>query len=202
MPSINMIAPRRAEKRRLEQAMRKMAVLILAELVVMIAVCGWVVTKTLTTRASIAELNAQVTALAPKIKKVNDLDKKTAALKPKVDLLNQAKDKTMKWYNTLYRLTQSVPSSTWLTRLSTTTNVGSKDLILTLNGMTSEQARVGETMMRLHSNPDFKSVDLHYTQEGNQGETNAVEFEIGAAMQPDQQDDSSKGVTPNGSSQS
>ncbi len=201
MPSINMIAPRRAEKRRLEQAMRKLAVLILAELVLMVAVCGWVVTKTLTTRASIAELNAQMLKLAPKIKVVNDMDKKTAALKPKVDLLNQAKDKTMRWYNTLDRLTQSVPSATWLTRVSTTTNLGSKDLILTLNGMTSEQARVGETMMRLHSNPDFKSVDLHYTQKGNQDDTTAVEFEIGAAMRPDQED-SSKGVTPNGSGQS
>lgn len=205
MPSINMIAPRRAEKRRLEHAMRKLAILILAELVCVVAVCGWVVTKTLTTRASIAELNAQLLTLAPKIKIVKDMDQKTAALKPKVDLLNQAKAKTMRWYNTLDRLTQSVPSATWLTRLSTSTDISSKDIILTLNGMTNEQARVGETMMRLQSNPDFKSVDLHYTQKGNQDKAQGVEFEIGAAMQPDQdqnQNQNAKGATPNGPSQS
>lgn len=201
MPSINMIAPRRAEKRRVEQSMRKLAVLILAELVFVVALGGWVLTKTLTTRASIAELDAQMLTLAPKIKKIQELDSKTAALKPKVDLLNQAKDRTMRWYNTLDRLTQSVPASTWLTRISTTTNMGSKDLVLNINGLTCEQARVGETMMRLHSNPDFKSVDLHYTQKGTQGKTQAVEFEIGASMQTEEKDDA-KGVTPNGSSQS
>ena len=202
MPSINMIAPRRSEKRRLEQAMRRLAILILVELVFVVALGGWVFTKTLTTRASIAELNAQMQTLAPKIKKIQDLDSKTAALKPKVDLLSQAKDRTMRWYNTLDRLTQSVPSSTWLTRLSTSTNLGSKDLTLNICGLASEQARVGETMMRLHSNPDFKSVDLHYTQKGSQGDTQAVEFEIGASMQQPEEKDTSKGVTPNGSAQS
>lgn len=201
MPSINMIAPRRAEKRRVEQAMRKLAVLILAELVFVVALGGWVFTKTLTTRASIAELAAQMQALKPKIDKIKDLDKQTAELKPKVDLLNQAKDGTMLWYNTLDRLTQSMPSSTWLTRLSTTTDVRSKDLILNLNGVTSEQARVGETMMRLHSNPDFKSVDLHYTQKGSIEDVQTVEFEIGASLGgPDKE--TPKGVTPSGPGQS
>lgn len=202
MPSINMIAPRRAEKRRVERAMRRLAVLILAELVFVVALGGWVFTKTITTRATISELNAQLQTLAPKIKGIQLLDKKTAELKPKVDLLNQAKIRTMCWYNTLDRLTQSVPSSTWLTRLSTSTSVGSKDLILNINGLTCEQARVGETMLRLHSNPDFKSVDLHYTQKGNQGTMQAIEFEIGATMLGSDPEEKSKGVTPSGSSQS
>jgi Tfp pilus assembly protein PilN len=201
MPSINMIAPRRAEKRRVERAMRRLAVLILAELVFVVALGGWVFTKTLTTHATISELNAQMQTLAPKIKSIQSLDKKTAELKPKVDLLNQAKTRTMCWYNTLDRLTQSVPSSTWLTRLTTSSSVASKDMVLNINGLTSEQARVGETMLRLHSNPDFKSVDLHFTQRGNQGSAQAIEFEIGATM-AGSDEDKSKGVKPSGSSQS
>jgi len=201
MPSINMIAPRRAEKRRLEQAMRRLVVVILAELVFVVALFGWVFMKTLTTRASIAELNAQMQTLAPKIKKVKDLDKKTAELRPKVDLLNQAKAGTMRWYNTLDRLTESVPTSTWLTRLSTSTDVITKALVLNINGMTSEQARVGETMMRLQANPDFKSVDLHYTQKGTMNAVDAIEFEIGASFVGNEPD-KSKGVTANGTGQS
>jgi Tfp pilus assembly protein PilN len=201
MPSINMIAPRRSEKRRLEMAMRRLAVLILAELVFVIALGGWVFMKTLTTRASIAELDARMQALAPKINKVKDLEKKAAELKPKVDLLSQAKARTMRWYSTLDRLTQSIPASTWLTRLSTSTDVSTKALVLNINGITSEQARVGETMMRLHSNPDFSSVDLHYTQRGTQNAMQAIEFEIGASMFGDDED-KSKGVKPNGSGQS
>lgn len=201
MPSINMIAPRRAEKRRVERSMRRLALLILAELVFVVALGGWVFTKTIATHATIADYNAQLQALAPKIKDIQLLDKKTAQLKPKLDLLNQAKARTMCWYNTLDRLTQSVPASTWLTRLSTTAAVGSKDLVLNINGLTCEQARVGETMMRLHSNPDFKSVDLHYTQKATLGLTQAIEFEIGASMTSDNEDNS-KEVTPNGSGQS
>lgn len=201
MPSINMIAPRRAEKRRVERAMRRLAVLILAELVFVVALGGWVFTKTITTHATIAELDAQLQALAPKIKNIQLLDKKTAELKPKVELLNEAKTRTMCWYNTLDRLTQSVPALTWLTRISTTTSVASKDLVLNINGLTCEQARVGETMLRLSSNPDFKSVDLHYTQKGNQGPAQAIEFEIGATMVGSDKD-KSKGVKPNGSGQS
>jgi len=201
MPSINMIAPRRAEKRRLEMAMRRLAVLILAELVFAVALGGWVFMKTLTTRASIAELGAQMQTLAPSIKKVKDLDAKTAQLQPKVDLLNQAKSRTMRWYSTLDRLTQSMPASTWLTRLSTSTNVTTKALVLNINGMTSEQARVGEAMMRLQSNPDFASVDLHYTQKGTTSGTHAIEFEIGAIFVGDAKP-GSKGETANGSSQS
>ena len=207
MPSINMIAPRRAEKHRVEQAMRRLVVLILAELVFVMALGGWVFMKTLTTRASIAELNAQMQTLAPMIKKVKDLDKQTAQLRPKVDLLNQAKAGTMRWYNTLDRLTQSIPDSTWLTRLSTTTDVTTKALVLNVNGMTSEQASVGETMMRLQANPDFKSVDLHYTQKGTMNTMQAIEFEIGASFVGNEKDEippqqGAKGVTANGSGQS
>lgn len=200
MPSINMIAPRRAEKRRLECAMRKLAVLILAQLVFAVALGGWVFMKSLTTRATIAELNSQLQVLTPKIKKVAELDKQTSELKPKVELLNKAKLDTMRWYNTLDQLTRSVPSATWLTRLSTVSNPLS-GTVLNINGVTCEQARVGETMMRLQGNPDFKSVDLHFTQKGTGQGPSSVEFEIGAAMSGDQ-NDKSKGVTPNGTAQS
>lgn len=201
MPSINMIAPRRAEKRRLENAMRRLALLIMAELVFVVALGGWVFTKTLTTRATIAELSAQQQTLAPKIKIVQELDKKTAQIKPKVDLLNQAMVRTMCWYNALDRLTQSVPESAWLTRISTATSTGDKDVVLTIAGMADEQARVGETMLRLYSNPDYKNVDLRYTQKGTQGLAETVEFEIGATML-DVTQDQTKEVKSSGANQS
>ena len=201
MPSINMIAPRRAEKRRLENAMRKLAVVIMAELVFVVALGGWVFTKTLTTRGTIAELNAQQQTLEPKIKIVQQLDKKTAQIKPKVELLNQAMVRTMCWYNALDRLTQSVPQSTWLTRLSTSSTTANKDVVLTIAGVTDEQARVGETMLRLYSNPDYKNVDLRYTQKGTQGTADTVEFEIGATM-IDATSDQAKEVKSSGANQS
>lgn len=201
MPSINMIAPRRADKRRLERAMRKLAMVVVIQLVFAVALGGWVFMKALTTRVAISELNAQLQYLAPKIKAVQALDKRTAELKPKVELLNQAEERTMRWYETLDKLTQSVPQSTWLTRVATVSNPGT-DPVFTINGLTCEQARVGETMMRLHSNPNFKSVDLHYTQKAALNMVQALEFEIGATMVSGNEKDDSKGVTANGPGQS
>jgi len=194
-----MIAPRRAEKRRLELSMRRMVAVILIELAFAVALGGWVCMKIITTSVQISDRKQQIALLQPKIKKIQDLDKRTAELKPKVDLLNKAKTDTMLWYNTLDRLTQSMPPTTWLTRISTTTSQ-SKDMIVNLNGIASDQGRVGETMMRLHGDPDLKSVDLHYTQKSSQGIMQAIEFEIGASFSTP--DDKSKGVTQNGSGQS
>jgi Tfp pilus assembly protein PilN len=203
MPSINMIAPRRAEKHRLEMAMRKLVAVILVELVLVVAICGWGFMKMLTTGADIKGLDAQLLKLRPKIKEIEKTDKKTAELKPKLDLLNQAKDGTMRWYNTLDQLTLSMPQSTWLTRFSTSSSTQGSDINLSLNGISVDQSKVGETMMRLHNNPNFKSVDLHYTQKTDLEKTIAVEFEIGAAMSvPETTDNKPKEVTQNGSGQS
>ena len=203
MPSINMIAPRRAEKHRLERAMRKLVAVILVELALAVALSGWGFMKALSTSADIKELDAQLLKLRPRIKEIETTDKKTAELKPKLDLLNQAKDGTMRWYNTLDQLTLSMPQSTWLTRFSTSTSTQENDINLNLNGVSVDQSKVGETMMRLHNNPNFKSVDLHYTQKTDIGKITAIEFEIGAAMAvPDTTDNKPKGVTQNGSGQS
>ena len=55
MPSVNMIAPRRAEKMRLERDMRRLVLVILAEFVAAAGLGGWVCTKLLTTSSRIAD---------------------------------------------------------------------------------------------------------------------------------------------------
>ncbi len=87
------------------------------------------------------------------------------------------------WYNTLDRLAESMPSSTWLTRISTgPVKEDDEDMVLSLVGVSPTQARVGETMMRLSVNPDFQKIDLHFTRKTCIGLASAIEFEIGATM--------------------
>ncbi|MCE5313631.1 MAG: PilN domain-containing protein [Armatimonadota bacterium] len=201
MPSINMIAPRRAEKQRLERDMRRLVLVIMAELILAVVLGGWVCTKAFNMRAEIRGLDEQIAKLQPVVKEIEQYESATTKLKPKLDLLGNAKDSTMRWYNSLDRLTQSLASSTYLTKISTSAAQDNKDesTVINLSGVSSAQARVGETMLRLQTIPDFDKVDLHYTQKTSGKESTGIEFEIGAAMKGS---DSSKEVKSDGANQS
>jgi len=183
MPSVNMIAPRRAERMRLERDMRRLLVVIMAEIVLAVGLGGWTCTKLLTTRNRTSELKLQLARLQPVVKQIEGYEKATKKLMPKLELLNAAKDRTMTWCSILDRLTQSLPQSTYLTRVSTEQsnkkNGGAK---VTLNGVSISQSKIGETMMRLQNIPDFKEVDLHFTQPTVVRKASAIEFEIGAVI--------------------
>jgi Tfp pilus assembly protein PilN len=187
MPSVNMIAPRRADKRRRERDMRRLVVVIIAELIFAVGLGGWVCTRILATSNRIADLNTEIAKLKPVVKQIEGYDKAKKQLDPKLDLLNQAKDCTMRWYGALDRLTQSMPDSTYLTRVNTMTDGKEGSPVnVSLNGISISQERIGETMMRLHSIPEFETVSLHYTQNTAVMGAPAVEFEIGAVMKSDQ----------------
>ncbi|MEN6356775.1 MAG: PilN domain-containing protein [Armatimonadota bacterium] len=201
MPSINMIAPRRAEKQRLERDMRRLVLVILAELIIAVGLGGWACTKAYTMRMSINRLDAQIAKLQPVVKEIEQYESATKELTPRMDLLANAKEGTMRWYNSLDKLTQSLASSTYLTRISTATDSSSKDTqsTVSLAGISGSQERVGETILRLQTIPDFEKVDLHFTRKMTSNSQNGFEFEIGAIMKDGK---SSKGVSSDGASKS
>lgn len=200
MPSINMIAPRRAETKRLERDMRRLVIVIIAELIFAVGLGGWVCTRMFTTSNRIAYLDTELAKLTPVVRQIEEYDRAKQQLAPKLELLNQAKDCTMRWYDTLDRLTQSMPQSTYLTKISTTKNAQEKSsTTINLNGLSVSQAKIGETMIRLHAIPDFERVDLHYTRNNATAGESVFEFEIGAVMKGSQP---AKGAEKNGRGQS
>ena len=192
-----MIAPRRAEKQRLERDMRRLVLVIMAELILAVGLGGWACTKAYSIKMSINRLDAQIAKLQPVVKEIEQYESATAQLAPKLKLLGEAKDRTMRWYNSLDRLTQSLAASTYLTRISTSgeTDTGIK---ISLDGISPTQERVGETMLRLQTIPDFENVDLAFTRKTGVQEE-GLEFEIGANLKGGE---ASKGVKANGSTQS
>jgi Tfp pilus assembly protein PilN len=195
-----MIAPRRAEKWRLERDMRRLVLVIMIELICAVGLGGWVCTKAYTMHASIKRLDVQIAKLQPVVKEIQQYEGATKKLKPKLDLLSDAKDRTMRWYNSLDKLTQSLASSTYLTRITTSNPQGDNtSTTINLAGVSNAQARVGETMLRLQTISDFDKVDLHFTQKLNGQMYSGIEFEIGAVMKGD---DPPKGVTSDGANQS
>ncbi len=183
MPSINMIAPRRAEKRRRERDMRRLLLVIVAELIVAVGAGGWICTRLFTTNNRIAELDTQIAKLRPVVRQITAYRKAVKQLEPRMKLLSQSKERTLRWYSALDKLTQSLPSSTYLTKINTVPDAQNPLIAkINLNGISISQERVGEAMMRLNEVREFDSVDLHYTQHTTVGSASAVEFEIGTVM--------------------
>lgn len=184
MPSINMIAPRRAEKKRLESNIRRLVVVIFAEVLLIACVAGLFISRIYSTHGMIQDLEIQLTKLEPDVKRINDYDKAIQDLKPKLDTLNAAKSDTLRWCRILDDLGTSLPAKTWLVRISTPpTQPTDTNIVVNMNGVSASQELVGETMLRMHDIvEDFDKVDLHFTQKATGGLQTAVEFEIAASM--------------------
>ncbi len=184
MPSINMIAPRRAERKRLETNVRRLLLAIVVELVLIAGVAGLMITRIYTTRSMIDDLQVQLTKLQPTVRRIELCEKSTRDLSPKLDTLKGAKAETTTWCRILDQLSISLPENTWLTRISTPVGqAATKGAVVNLNGFSASQDLVGDAMLRMRDNvSDFASIDLHYTQKGVVGHSTAVEFELAAGI--------------------
>lgn len=195
MPSINMIALRREEKRHQEQNARKLLYSIAGEIGVIVAVAFVMTARILVTQNHIADLGEQLAKLKPQVAQIQSLQAQTAALQPKVATLDGAKADTMFWYNNFYAVTDSLPAKTWLTSLSTgaatpTTaptpgsNCGT-DPTLSLSGVAMSEATVGQSMLRMNQSPRLDHVDLSFVQSQKIGTADAVSFQMTVHLKPE-----------------
>lgn len=197
MPSINMIAPRRSEQKRLEVNLRRLIIAILLEIVLLICVLGIMFTRIYSVRARIADMEVQQMKLQPTVRRIDECEKELNALKPKLETLTKAKSDTLRWCRVMDALARSMPDKAWLTRLTTNqpSDPASTNLAVSINGVAPNQNLVGQAMLRIHDNvTDFESLDLHYTQKTNVGAKSAVEFELGAGIKlnPDSKEEVQK----------
>ena len=188
MPSINMIAGRRSEKKRLESNLRRLALVVLAEIAIAIVLGGAFTVRICSARTRTGDLDVQLAKLQPAVKKIEYYENETTKLKPKLELLSNAKTSTLRWSDLMDELSEVLPGGTWLTRMATAADAttpqqaGAPAMVVNLNGVSPSQNQVGEAMLRLNSYRDFQRVDLHYTQKTMIGQKPAVEFEIAAAL--------------------
>ena len=185
MPSINMIAARRAEKKRLEKLVSSVFLVIIGEIVITLAVVGFMTARVHAANVAIRGLDAKLTELRPTVDKISRYEKEIKALEPRLNLLTESRERTLLWYTVLKDLSRSMPEKTWLTSVSTNrtqSQTGEEsDPAISLAGVSMSQRLVGETMLRLNQFPEFKRVDLNYTQEGN-GEWKTLEFQVVARL--------------------
>lgn len=201
MPSINMIATRRAERRNLESQIRMAGLIVLCLVVIAFGVLSFMTARIFATDRTIDQLNKQLSSIQPTVKQIADYEVQTRELQPRLQLLADSREKTLLWYSVMQDLSRSMPADTWLTDVSTVktnqafqpsqTSQGAPGSVkqrpaqkvsLKLRGTSVSQMMVGETMLRLNTWPEFESVDLSYTQQSAREDANTVEFEINAPL--------------------
>ncbi len=194
MPSINMIALRREEKRHQEQNARKLLYAIAGEVGVVLVVASVLTTRILVTQSHISDLSSQLAKLKPQVAQIQSLQAQTTALQPKVDTLDGAKADTLFWYNNFYAITDSLPTKTWLTSLGTSTGGGSgtapgtaagTDPTLNVSGIAMTEAAVGQSMLRMNQSPRLDHVDLSFVQSQKIGAADAVSFQMTVHLKPE-----------------
>ena len=195
MPSINMIALRREEKRHQEKNARRLLYSIAGEVGVVVAVAFVMTARILVTQNHINDLADQLAKLKPQVAQIQALQAQTAALQPKVQTLDGAKTDTLFWYNNFYAVTDSLPAKTWLTSLGTAAggtattptpgdNCGT-DPTLSLAGVAMSEATVGESMLRMNQSPRLDHVDLSFVQSQKIGTADAVSFQMTVHLKPE-----------------
>ncbi len=202
MPSINMIATRRAERRNLESQIRMAGLIVLCLVVIAFGVLSFMTARIFATDRAIDQLDKQLSSIQPTVKQIADYEVQTKELQPRLQLLADSREKTLLWYSVMQDLSRSMPADTWLTDVSTikTTTQAfqpsqpsqgtpasarpkpTQKVSLKLRGTSVSQMMVGETMLRLNTWPEFESVDLSYTQQSAREDANTVEFEINAPL--------------------
>jgi len=202
MPSINMIASRRAEKRRQEQNIRKLIYGVSAEIGCVILALTGLSLREASMRGHIAELGAQIQNLQPRVNRIQALQEEMTAMQPRVDTLDGARADTLFWYSNLSAITNSLPNKTWLTSLGVTSSAGGApgsaagaDPTISLAGVTVDQSLVGEAMLRMNQAPGLDHVDLASSQQQKTGDTDTVAFQMTVHLKPEPGSEAKKGAS-------
>lgn len=193
MPSINMIAVRRAEKRRQGQNIRKLAYAIVAEAGVTMVIVSVMVLRLTSVHSRVGDLDGEIARLQPTVTQIQQMQKDTQELQPKVATLDGAKADTLFWYNNLYAVTSCLPAKTWLTTLGTAGTgtdgspgkAGSGDPQFSLAGVALNQATVGTAMLRMQQSPSLDRVDLASVTSQKTGQVDTVSFQMTVHLKPE-----------------
>ncbi len=196
MPSINMIAARREEKRRGERNLRKLLYGIAGESGAVALLAVVLVGRIVVMQGQVGELSDKVAKLQPRVTLIQQLQNQTAALVPKVQTLDGAKSDTLFWYGGFYAVTTSLPAQTWLTALGTGTAAGGgtaplpgassgADPTLNISGVAMSQAAVGAAMLKMNQSHSLDHVDLAFVQQQKIGDVDAVSFQMTVHLKPE-----------------
>lgn len=186
MANINLIATRRAERVSMARLAKGLVGALGVAVVVGVGITGYMMIQILAAKNETTQVEAELTKLAPIRKEIEAAENQRKELRPKLDTLTEAQTRTRRWFDILEGLKRSVPDETWLNSVGAEGGIGPDETqSLKINGSTTSQERVGETMIRLSQQAElYKPSELKYTQSVRNAEGEMVEFELTAQLQP------------------
>jgi Tfp pilus assembly protein PilN len=183
MGSINLIAARRAERLRLMRVTRALTFSCLGAAACLVAVFTINSARLIHSNLMISRAEAELKRLEPTLARIREAQAERLALRPKLTTLTNAQGATQRWYGVLDGLKRSIPPQAWLTSLVVE---GAKEgeQAIRFNGVTVNQEKVGETMLRLNQLNQYQDINLHFTQASKLGDRDTVQFEFAALLKP------------------
>jgi Tfp pilus assembly protein PilN len=143
---------------------------------------GFLAIKIMTVSSDLKLVKADLNEIQPTVDRIHEMESAKAQLMPKVTLLTKARESTLYWRNLMLDLSASLPDKTWLTAMTVTRDENGGTSNIALSGMSTKQALVGETMLRIGDHKSLKDVKLKYTNLGKLGKESTVNFELGAGL--------------------
>ncbi len=184
MANINLISSRRAERVRLARIARGLGVATVVVLTIGMGSAAFMFGQIIMAGGALAKAEVEMEKLRPVLDEIASAEQRQAQLKPKLETLTQAQVRTHRWWSVMEGFKRAIPTETWLTNMAVEKSSDDAQTVR-LNGITANQARVGETMYRLSQQQEFyRKVDLRFTQASQDPLDPKVEFELAAQMIP------------------
>lgn len=193
MPLINMISERREQQARLIRNRKRLLTVLLVEVSVLAGIFSFLGVGIMSLQSRLNRAQREIERLQPTLELIARIERETQALMPKLRTLTDAQQHTQRWYATINGIARCLPADVWLTGISSSQVQDSEKkgraTLITLTGSTLSQQQVGEMMLRLNTIPTFERVELHFTQQRNYNNFEAVDFEVAARVQTSGQEE-------------
>jgi Tfp pilus assembly protein PilN len=192
VPSINMIAARRADKKKQEQNIRRLVYAIAGEVGGTLVIISILVGRMVLINGQISDLQHETVKLKPTVASIQNMQQETQQMQPEVATLAGAHGDTMFWYDGFYAVTSALPPQSWLTALSTSGAgdaapgaVAAGDPQLTLSGNTTEQSQVETAILQMNQLPGLDHVYLSSVTQEKVAGASKVTFQMTVHLKPE-----------------
>jgi Tfp pilus assembly protein PilN len=175
---INLIAARRAERRKLEFIRGVLARCMFAVGALTALGVVFMTFSIQTTRSRIKDVDAQTAMLQTTVDRVAQLQSDMASIQPRVATLLTAQNATNRWRAVLQEVGASLPAKAWLTSFASQQTPPDTFIV---TGQTVSHKLVGQAMLHLNTKPYLKGVDLHYTQASPTSKV--INFEVAGTLE-------------------
>lgn len=183
MPLVNLIQEQRQAIRHKQRQTRMVLLSIVGVGVLSFLTAGYFTFETVRYTLRTNDLKATKERLKPLMDQVEQNEQMIGSLQVKMDTLGSAEKSTVRWSGLLTYLAANTPNGVWLSDLRSTQPDAKSPVSLGVGGLSVDQDRVGQFILRLEAAQQVEGVMLKYTQEKVGPNSRSTQFELNAVLE-------------------